>query len=288
MYTAIIKSRYRRVIMCTRKSPFMSVVSVAMGVLLLFAQFAFCAEPTITVLGDVVGNGKTEMKAAFNQWISVSGKPYPVIDGAHLKSGDGAMSIVFRDGARLEAGKYTDFTVAGSKGSYSITMESGAIGFSVPQGVAFSVTTPTSTIQAHSAAPMIQKASLSSQGQVVKGVVSYSDKGTKIMAVSGTLMVRSGIGVAAQTVSEGNAIFIEKKSTGKMMQAQRPEDQRPSQPMAVSDTGTGKPTITPPPPTSPPSGDWKEAGLYTLGMTAVVLPSYLLLARDNYNVSQFQ
>jgi hypothetical protein len=182
------------------------------------------------------------MQTAFSQGISVSGKPYPVIDGAHLKVGDGSMSIVFRDGAKLEAGKYTDFKVAGSKGSYSITMEGGTVGFSVPQGVAFSVTTPTSTIQAHSAAPVIQKVSLSSHAQVVRGVVSYTDKGTKVMAVSGTLMVRSGIGVAAQTVSEGDTIFIDKKGNGKIIQAQvASTDVQPSPTPAPPPASNGNP-----------------------------------------------
>ena len=279
MYTAIIKLLYRRVIMNTRKSRFISVISVAAGVLLLFAQFAFCAEPTITILGDVVGNGKTEMKAAFNQWISVSGKPYPVIDGAHLKAGDGAMSIVLRDGARVEAGKYTDFIVAGSKGSYSITMESGTIGFSVPQGVALSVTTPTSTIQAHSAAPMIQKAGLSSQGQVVKGVVSYSDKGTKVMAVSGTLTVRSGVGAAMQTVSEGDAIYIEKTDTGKIKTAQMATTPSPA-----------SPTTPPPPPavSGPPSGAIWPDFFIVAGIAGGATYMARQVAYWNYSVSASQ
>lgn len=263
--------------MSTRKSRLTFFIVLAAGVLLLFAQFAFSAEPAIPILGDVVGNGKTEMKAAFNQWISISGKPYPVIDGAHLKAGDGAMSIVFRDGARVEAGKYTDFIVAGSKGNYSITMESGTIGFSVPQGVALSVTTPTSTIQAHSAAPMIQKAGFSSQGQVVKGVVSYSDKGTKVMAVSGTLTVRSGVGAAMQTVSEGDAIYIEKTDTGKIKTAQMATATPPSPP-------------PPPPPTvgGPPSGAiWPDFFIVAGGAGSVTYMARQV-AYWNYSVSASQ
>ena len=251
--------------MNTRKSRFMFFISVAAGVLLLFAQFAFSSESTITILGDVIGNGNTSMQTAFTQGISVSGKPYPVIDGAHLKVGDGSMSLVFRDGAKLEAGKYTDFKVAGSKGNYSIIMESGTVGFSVPQGIAFSVTTPTSTIQAHSAAPMIQKVSLSSHGQVVKGVVSHTDKGTKVMAVSGTLMVRSGIGVAAQTVSEGNAIYIEKTDSGRIRTAQ------------MATTPPPPPQTTTPPPTvsGPPSGPiWPDFFIVAGGAGAFTYMAY--------------
>jgi len=262
--------------MNTRKSRFMFFISVAAGVLLLFAQFAFSSESTITVLGDVVGNGVTSMQTAFTQGISVSGKPYPVIDGAHLKVFDGAMSLVFRDGAKLEAGKYTDFKVAGSKGSYSITMESGTVGFSVPQGVAFSVTTPTSIIQAHSAAPMIQKASLSSQGNVVKGVVSYDAKGTKVMAVSGTLTVRSGIGVAAQTVSEGNAIYIEKTDGGRIMTAQMATTPPPPPPPPG-------PPPPPPGPPQPPSGSWGEFGIVA-GASAAGVDGAYILTRQEYSV----
>jgi len=112
---------------------------------------------------------------------------------------------------------------------------------------------------------MIQKVSLSSHSQVVKGVVSYTDKGTKVMAVSGTLMVRSGIGVAAQTVSEGNAIYIEKMDGGKIRTAQM--------------VGTPAPAAAAPPPppavSGPPSGPiWPDFFIVAGGAGAFTYMAY--------------
>ncbi|HUO76969.1 MAG TPA: hypothetical protein VMU21_05260 [Thermodesulfovibrionales bacterium] len=263
--------------MNTHKSRFMFFISVAAGVLLFFSQSAFSSESTITILGDVVGNGDTYMKAAFKQDIPLRGKPYPLIDGAHLRAGDGMMSVVFRDGAKLEVGKFSDLVVNGSRGSYIVNMGSGKIGFVIPQGTSFSVKTPNSTIQTQSAAPAIQKASLSSQSTTVKGVVSYDGKGTKVMAVSGTLTVRSGIGVVLQTVSEGNAIYIDGKDGGRIRTAQMATTPPPSPPPPP-------PPPTPPsPPPPPPSGTAGEDAIVAGSVAGAGTGAYIL-TRQEYSV----
>lgn len=264
--------------MNTRKSRFMFFISVAAGVLLLFSQSAFSSESSITILGDVVGNGDTYMKAAFKQDIPLRGKPYPLIDGAHLRAGDGMMSVVFRDGAKLEVGKFSDLVVNGSRGSYIVNMGSGKIGFVIPQGTSFSVKTPNSTIQTQSAAPAIQKASLSSQSTTVKGVVSYDGKGTKVMAVSGTLTVRSGIGVVLQTVSEGNAIYIDGKDGGRIRTAQMVTTPPPPPPPTPP-----SPPPTPPSPPPPPSGTAGEDAITAGIVTAAGTGSYTF-TRGEYSV----
>lgn len=264
--------------MNTRKSRFMFLISVAAGVLLLFAQVAFSSESTITILGDVVGNGNSSIKGAFNQWIQPRGKTYPVIDGARLQSHDDMMSVVFRDGAKLEVGKFSDIVVNGSRGSYVVSMEKGKIGFVVPQGTSFSVKTPHSIIQTQSAVPMIQKASLSSQSSTVKGMVSYDGKGTMVSAVSGTLTVRSGIGAALQTVSEGNAIYIEAQDGGKIKTVQMAVGDQPPPPPP---SGNQAPPPGPPP---PPSGTGGE-GAIIAGATAGGVTGAYILTRSEYSVS---
>ena len=194
-------------------------VAMLLSVLFVCGGLAFAAGPSINILGDVVGSGSAEMRTAFNQWISVSGKTYPVIDGAALRSKDGNMSLIFRDSVRMEVGKNSEIVVAGSRGSYAVNMNSGQIIFSVPRGISFSVKTPTSTVQTKAAAALIQKVSLSSQDDV-KGIISYDGKGTKITAINGTLTVRSGVGVQLQSVTAGNAIYVEGKDAANIRTVQ--------------------------------------------------------------------
>ena len=261
--------------MSVRRSGFILVVSIMVGFFLLLGQAAYSAESTITILGDVVGNHNTYMKAAFSQWISVSGKPYPLIDGTRLQVGDGMMSVVFRDGARMEIAKFTDLVVNGSRGSYIVSMDNGKVGFVIPQGTSFSIKTPNSTIQTQSAIPMIQKASISSESNKAKGVVSYDGKGTKVTAVSGSLTVRSGIGAALQTVSEGHAIYIEGKDGGKITTVQ----------MAVGDQPPPSGNQPPPPPGPPPTPTGSAGeGAVVAGVTSGGVTGAYILTRQEYSV----
>ncbi len=198
------------------------IFAIVLSVSLFCSQLVFAADPSISVLGDVIGSGKVEMKTAFEKWVPISGKTFPVIDGANLRSGDGMMSLIFRDSVRMEVGKNSDIVVTGSRGNYVIDVNKGQIAFSVPKGISFSVRTPTSTIQTKGATDLIQKASLSSQDDV-KGVVTYDGKGTRVTAINGTLVVKSGLGVKLQTVSAGDAIYIEGKDSGRVINVQTPQ-----------------------------------------------------------------
>ena len=175
--------------------------------LLLHSRIVLSMESSLNIIGDVVGKGVTEMKASTNRWISVSGKSFPVIDGANLRSKDGTLSLAFKDGVKVESGKNSDLIVNGSKGNYSITLGIGSIAFTVPQGVSFTVTTPNGTIMPQTAPPTIQKVSTAPQ-ESVRGVVLYDSKGTTVMSVSGILMVNNVKGAGVQTVTSGNSLFI--------------------------------------------------------------------------------
>ncbi len=199
------------------------IFAIVLGLSLLCSQLVFAVQPSISILGDVVGSGKTEMKTAFDRWIPISGKTFPVIDGANLRSGDGIMSLIFRDSARMDVGKNSDVIVTGARGNYAIDVKIGQIAFAVPKGISFSVKTPTSTIQTQASTDLIRKVSFSSQDDV-KGVVTYDGKGTRITAINGTLVVKSGLGVKLQTLSAGDAIYIARKDTGNIIKVQPVED----------------------------------------------------------------
>jgi hypothetical protein len=189
-----------------------SIITAITAAFLLFSQLAFAMDPSVAVLGDVVGKGATEMKTAFNKWISVSDKAYPLINGAHLRSGDGVMSSLFRDGARMEIGKNSEIIVTGARGNYAVDLGKGKIAFSLPQGVSFSVMTPTAAVQTQVLPNMIQN--VSTAQDYVRGTVGYDGRGTTIAALSGTLMVKDSKGAAAHTVTAGNSIYIAGTESG--------------------------------------------------------------------------
>lgn len=188
------------------KRMYKPVISLTLAALFLTARFAFSIEPA-AILGDAVGKGKTEMKTAFDRWISISDKAYPVFNGAGLRTGDGMISSIFRDGVRTEIGKNSELLIRGSKGNYVIDLSRGKIAFSVPSGVAFSVETPAATVQTRSTVAAIRNVSLSAQ-EHVRGTVGYDGKAAIVTALSGTLVVSDPRGAATRTLSAGNSLYI--------------------------------------------------------------------------------
>ena len=168
---------------------------------------AFPLEPTVAVLGDAVGAGKAEMKV-LDRWVPITGKSFPVSDGANLRTGDGRLSLVFRDSVRMEVGNKSDCVFTGSRGNYGVQLSSGSLGFMVPRGVSLSVTTQTATVQIHSVDGMIKNVSLDAE-EHTRGVVIYDGKGTKVMSVSGSLIVKVAGGAQTEVVGAGKALYVE-------------------------------------------------------------------------------
>ncbi len=220
-----------------------TVISLTLAALFLTARFAYPVEPA-AILGDVVGKGKTEMKTAFDKWISISDKAYPLMDGSYLRSGDGMMSSIFRDGARMEIGKNSEIIVTGARGTYAVELSKGKIAFSIPRGISFSVTTPTATVQTQVQPNIIQKVSTTSQ-DYIRGTVGYDEKGTTITALSGTLVVSDSRGAATRTLSAGNSLYISGSESGfrpvpvQLAEVQTNGNTNPKSPDTLSSHGPG-------------------------------------------------
>ncbi|MCL5023282.1 MAG: FecR family protein [Nitrospirae bacterium] len=197
----------------THKRRYRGIIAVFAGIVLLFGQLAFAMEPSVAILGDIVGKGSTEMRTAFGKWISVSGRAYPLIDGANLRSAEGSMSSIFRDGARIEIGRNSEIIVAGAKGNYTVDLKKGKIAFSIPEGVRFSVITPTSSVQTGLESNMIRTVNTASR-DFTRGTVGYDGKGTTVTVLSGTLMVRDAKGAGIRKVAAGNSLYVAGADTG--------------------------------------------------------------------------
>lgn len=189
----------------------------------LMHQVAQAAEPSINVsiLGEVVGNKNAAMKGAFERWISLNGRTYPLVDGANLRANDGTMTILFRDSARMEVGRGSDLLVTGEIGHYQANVRIGNVGFAAPRGSSFSISTPNAAI--YTLVTQGQDQSLQ-QGDLtvvdtVRGVVRYDGKGTLIIAVTGTTIMRGGNGGGDHTIREGEAVYVTEDGSSRFIPA---------------------------------------------------------------------
>ncbi|MGD0885985.1 MAG: hypothetical protein ABSA46_14150 [Thermodesulfovibrionales bacterium] len=193
--------------MHSRKRRFQGTTIVLALTIILYGGVAFALDPSVNILGDVAGTGSAEIKV-FDRWIPVAGKAYPVADGANLRSGNGRMSITLREGVRIEMGKNSECVIfSASNSGYVVHVAKGSVDYRAPQGVSFAVTTNTSNIQ----------------GQVghepqrnVNGAVTYDDKGTKVMMLSGSLVVKDAGASGAQSVVTDKALYAVKAESGQL------------------------------------------------------------------------
>ena len=183
------------------------IISVAV-IFFFYSSQVFSMNSSLAALGEVMGSGNAEMKTAFDRWLTVTGKSYPIVDGANLKSGEGRMSVAMRDGVTVEIGANSHAIINGSTGNYTINLLSGGVAFNIPKSISFSVTTPTSIVRVQSADKGFQKVNKSTDYHA-RGAVIYDGKGTKVISVGGTLMVEDTNGKGMQILTSGNSVHID-------------------------------------------------------------------------------
>lgn len=133
-------------------------------------SFAAYTSP-VNVLGSVMGTGNAQMTGGFGKQIPLSGKSFPVVNGAHITSGNGSASISMNN-TNLTMGKSSEIVVSGQPGSYSVNLLKGSLSYSVPQGVDLTVNTPTSVVKAPTGT------SAAGSQRSVTGMVTSSSAGT--------------------------------------------------------------------------------------------------------------
>jgi hypothetical protein len=154
-------------------------------IVLFFTQAAFSSEPAVVLLGDVVGNGNVEIRVASDKWAGLNGKTFPVFAGTHLRTNNGMLSINLRDRVRIEVGRNSNITISGKKGDCSVRVNNGVVGFMVPDGIKFSVITPTMNIEFPNAKSLFQRMDMNAEGNLT-GAVVYDGKETKLVPTSET------------------------------------------------------------------------------------------------------
>lgn len=206
------------------------ILPAVLIVLLIYTPFAFSMDTPVTILGDAVGSGSAEMKTSFDKWISVAGKPYPISDGSNLRSGEGRITVTMKDGVKMEVRKNSNIIINGSRGNYAIRLLSGSIGFMVPQGISFSVATPTSTVKVQTGTGPVQKTSFISKDNT-RGVVIFDGKGTSVLSIVGTLMVEDATGKGMLMLPSGNSLYVDEmgiSSASRVIPVQLAEEENDS------------------------------------------------------------
>ncbi len=189
------------------------ILPAVLTILLIYTPFAFSLNTPVTILGDAVGSGSAEMKTSFDKWISVAGKPYPISNGSNLRSGEGRISVTIRDGVNMEVGRNSNIIINGSRRNYTIHLLSGGMGFMVPQGVSFSVVTPTSIVKVKTRTSHVRKITFTSEDNT-RGLVMFDGKGTRVLSVGGILMVKDTAGKGMQMLTSGNSLYVDEKGIG--------------------------------------------------------------------------
>lgn len=189
-----------------------AITAVVVIVTFFYTQIAFSFESTI-ILGDIVASGNVEIKTTSGNWQSITNRSYPIVSGAHLKSGDGRMSITMKDGTRLEAGKGSEIIINGERGKYSVNLSKGPMGFSVQKGVYLSVSTPNAIVHTNESAGHVQKVVMSKKDNI-NGIIFVDSKGTKVIAVSGSFIVKDANASNVQMLSAGKAVHVTTGDSG--------------------------------------------------------------------------
>jgi len=215
---------------------FTRTLALCVVVLFLFTTtIASAFEAARPVMGEVMTSGTVEIETGQGNWLPVKGKTLPLFDGAHLRSADGGMSLVLKDGSRVDVGKDAEIVLSGNAQNPVIQLNKGTLGFTAPGGSQFSVTTAHATVL-----PKVSYAG--EKKEASKGLVTVDDKGTKVASVEGSLIVLDNSKVGAQQLNAGSALYAAAADTGqKVSPAAVPGEKAPV--IAAADSGSSSSTL---------------------------------------------
>ena len=54
------------------------MISIAV-IFFLYSSQVFSMNSSLAALGEVMGSGNAEMKTAFDRWVTITGKSYPIV-----------------------------------------------------------------------------------------------------------------------------------------------------------------------------------------------------------------
>jgi hypothetical protein len=159
---------------------------------LLTAADAWSAAPSL-------GTARGIRSAAFsfdggNRWLALGGLSLPVLGGARIRSGNGAVSLDLTDGSRINLLPFSELHVAQTVGAVGIILEHGRMTFRLPPTTRVAIETPAARLEPVRTAAMV--------GELFAGQT------TGLKLTHGTLELRDLSGGAPALVTSREPAFV--------------------------------------------------------------------------------
>lgn len=102
----------------------------------------FSADAAGVMVGISTGSKEAQIAPDGKQWAALSGASTPVFDGTMLRTGNGAISVLVRDGTQLEVLPRSVIAISGSRNAPVIKIAVGRVLFRLPSSSATALATP--------------------------------------------------------------------------------------------------------------------------------------------------
>jgi hypothetical protein len=176
----------------------------------LISTIQVSAQEPIT-FGEIKAMGAVQIESSTGQWVKMQ-DVYPLLKNTKLRTKDGIVYIIARDGSRIELSNETEASIDALNGGYTINLIKGTLSFNVAPSTPLTVTTRQANVSvikqtggslvAGVGAPTLTN---------IQGTVFCSDKGTFIKSISGKINV-SPYGLQAKILNTGESLFASLES----------------------------------------------------------------------------
>jgi hypothetical protein len=129
-----------------------------------------------------------------NRWLPLGGRSLPLLDGARIRSGDGAVFLDLTDGSRINLLPFSDLHVTQTGDAVRATLKQGRMTFRLPTSAKVAIETPAARLEPVRTAVMV--------GELFAGQT------TGLKMTRGTLKLRDRSGRAPALVASREPAFV--------------------------------------------------------------------------------
>lgn len=158
--------------------------------------------------GEIKAAGSVQIETSTGKWVEMR-NVYPLLKNTKLRTGDGVVSIITRDGSRIDLSRNAEIAIDILNKTYNINLPKGTLSFNITPPESITVITPHVTVSAVTNPANIQ------------GMVLCSDKGTEVRSISGRININQP-GVQTKTINSGESLFAFSATSGEAATATVP------------------------------------------------------------------
>ena len=163
--------------------------------------------------GEIKPAGDVMTESSTGQWVKMK-EVYPLLKDTKLKTGEGIVSIITKDGSKIDLSRETEAIINVTDSNYTVTLvgcSKGTLSFNMTPPASLTVTTTQATLST---------VRVPSQANI-QGMVINSDKGTDIRSISGRITVRP-LGLQPKVLNTGESLFASLSDECKAIIAKAP------------------------------------------------------------------